>query len=49
MVDNTELNSGTGGDVISTDDIGGGIKVQRVKVQFGADGSAIDVSSAPLR
>ena len=46
MVDNTELNAGTGGDVISTDDIGGGIKVQRVKVQFGADGSAIDVSSA---
>ena len=45
MVDNTELNTGTGGDTIATDDIGG-IKHQRVKVQFGADGSATDVSSA---
>ncbi len=45
MVDNTELNSGTGGDTIATDDIGG-VKHQRVKIQHGADGSATDVSSA---
>ena len=43
MADNTNL-PGTG-DVISTDDIAG-VKVQRVKVQHGADGSATDVSSA---
>src|SRR5436190_20985198 len=35
----------TGGDVISTDDIAG-VKVQRVKVQHGADGAATDVSTA---
>lgn len=53
MADNTTLNSGTGGDVIATDDVtslnGGassGIKVQRVKVMFGSDGSATDVDSA---
>ena len=45
MADNTELNTGTGGDTIATDDIGG-IKHQRVKVQHGADGSATDVSAA---
>lgn len=45
MADNTLLNAGTGGDTISTDDIGGSVKVQRVKVQYGADGSATDVSS----
>ena len=45
MADNTELNSGTGGDTIATDEIGG-IKHQRVKVQHGADGSATDVSAA---
>jgi hypothetical protein len=48
VADNTTLNAGTGGDVISTDDIAG-VKVQRVKVQFGADGSATDVSAvAPM-
>ena len=36
MVDNTTLNSGTGGDVIATDDIGG-VKYQRVKLVLGAD------------
>lgn len=46
MGDNTQINPGEGGDVISTDDLGGGIKVQRVKVQHGADGSATDVSAA---
>lgn len=48
MADNTVLNSASGGDTIATDDIGG-IKHQRVKVEFGADGSASDVSvSNPL-
>ena len=42
MADNTTLNTGAGGDVISTDDISG-VKTQRVKVQYGADGSASDV------
>lgn len=37
MADNTTLNTGTGGDVIATDDISG-IKYQRVKVTLGADG-----------
>ena len=45
MPDNTELNSGTGGDIIATDLIAG-VKHQRVKVQHGADGSATDVSAA---
>src|SRR5690349_14711463 len=45
MADNTVLNAGSGGDVMSTDDLGA-FKVQRVKVQHGADGSATDVSSA---
>lgn len=45
MADNTELNTGSGGDTIATDDIGG-IKHQRVKIQYGADGSATDVSDA---
>ena len=44
MADNTTLNPGTGGDVISTDDLGS-MKVQRVKVQIGTDGSAADVYS----
>lgn len=43
MPDNTTLNAGTGGDVIASDDIGG-VKYQRVKVAFGADGSATDAS-----
>jgi len=45
MADNTTLNAGSGGDVIATDDIGG-VKYQRVKLAFGADGSAADVSDA---
>jgi len=53
MADNTTLNTGTGGDVIATDDIGG-IKHQRVKVQWGTDGTATDVqdtaaASLPVR
>ncbi len=43
MADNTVLNAGTGGDTIATDDIGG-VKWQRVKVGFGADGAASDVA-----
>ena len=43
MADNTTLNPGTGGDDIATDDIGG-VKHQRVKVQYGDDGAATDVS-----
>jgi hypothetical protein len=42
VADNTVLNSGSGGDTIATDDIGG-VKYQRVKLSCGADGSATDV------
>jgi hypothetical protein len=38
MADNTTLNSGSGGDVIASDDIGG-IKYQRVKIVEGANGT----------
>jgi hypothetical protein len=37
MADNTQLNSGTGGDIIAADDIGG-VKVQRIKIIHGDDG-----------
>lgn len=48
MVDNTELNAGTGGDTIASDDIGG-VKHQRVKVGWGADGAYGDTAvAAPL-
>lgn len=42
MADNTTLNTGTGGDVIAADDVGG-IKHQRVKIGHGVDGAATDV------
>ena len=46
MGDNTQVNAvTTAGDVIATDDIGG-VKHQRVKVEYGDDGSATDVSAA---
>ena len=45
MADNTTINSGSGGDVIATDDIGG-VKYQRNKVCWGADGSVNDTSAA---
>jgi len=45
MADNTTLNEGSGGDVIATDDISG-VKHQRVKIEYGNDGSATDVSDA---
>jgi len=43
MADNTTLNTGSGGDVIATDDIGG-VKFQRIKVTYGPDGSSSDVA-----
>jgi len=39
LADDTQLNPGKGGDLISTDDIGGGVKVQNVKVAFGVGGT----------
>jgi len=48
VADNTILNTGAGGDTIATDDIAG-VKHQRVKVEFGGDGSATEVQvTAPL-
>ncbi len=38
MADNTILSVGTGGDVIASDDIGPGVKYQRIKLIEGADG-----------
>lgn len=35
MSDNTTLNAGSGGDVISTEDLGGGVKITRVKIVTG--------------
>lgn len=43
MSDNTQLNAGSGGDTIASDDIAG-VKYQRVKLSCGADGSATDVT-----
>lgn len=43
MVDNVTLNSGSGGETIAADDISG-VQHQRVKIQYGVDGSATDVS-----
>lgn len=45
MADNVTLNAGTGGDTVAADDIGG-VKHQRVKVEFGVDGAATDVSAS---
>jgi hypothetical protein len=45
VADNVTLNTGSGGDTIAADEIGG-VKHQRVKVEFGADGSATDASPA---
>ena len=43
MADNVTLNSGSGGDTIAADDVGGA-KYQYVKPAFGADGTATIVS-----
>ena len=54
MADNTTLNSGSGGDVIATDEItdagvANGAKVQRVKIGVGTDNNYADISdSNPL-
>lgn len=50
MADNVQLSTNVGsGDICSADDLGGSIKVQRVKAQYGPDGSATDVSlTTPL-
>ena len=46
MADNTVLNTGSGGDTIATDEIGG-IKFQRVKLTLGTDGvNGGDVSTS---
>jgi len=46
MADNTTLNTGSGGDTLATDDIGG-VKYPRSKIVIGADGTNDgDVSSA---
>lgn len=45
MADNTTLNTGSGGDTIASDDVGG-VKHQRVKIGYGTDGTATDVSTA---
>jgi hypothetical protein len=45
MADNYTTNPGTGGSTFAADDIGG-VLTPRVKVQHGADGSAVDASSA---
>ena len=48
MADNIQLNGGIGGALLAADEIAG-VKHQRVKIQYGADGSATDVStSSPL-
>src|SRR5690348_14873150 len=44
MADNVSITAGSGTS-IATDDIGG-VQYQRVKVAFGTDGSAADVSSS---
>lgn len=53
MADNTTISAGSGGDVIASDDVttlngaaSSGVKVQRVKVGYGDDGSHRDISSA---
>jgi hypothetical protein len=45
MADNTELNPGTGGDIIASDDVSG-VKYQVVKLAVGADGAASLVANA---
>lgn len=45
MADNVTINAMSGGDTIAADDIAG-IKYQRMKMTWGADGTATDVSSA---
>ena len=44
MADNVTLNAGSGGSVLATDEISS-VHHQRVKMQYGVDGSATDVSA----
>ena len=54
MPDNTRLNQGAGGDLVAMDELvavngaaaDAGLKVQRVKVGYGADGALQDVADA---
>lgn len=46
MADNYTTNPGSGGPTFAADDVGGSLLVPRVKLQQGADGSAVDISSA---
>jgi hypothetical protein len=48
LADNVAITAGSG-TTIATDDVGSGVQVQRVKVTFGADGTATDANaSTPL-
>jgi hypothetical protein len=48
MADNVAITAGSG-TTIATDDVGGGVHVQRVKNTYGVDGTATDVSrTAPM-
>ena len=44
MADNVAITAGAG-TTIATDDVGGGVQVQRTKVTWGADGTATDVAA----
>jgi hypothetical protein len=49
MPDNVTISPMSGGATIAADDIGGGVKAQRVKLGYGPDGTLVDVSpAAPL-
>lgn len=43
--DNVILNEGAGGETVASDEIGG-VQHQRMKIQYGVDGAATDVSAA---
>ena len=45
MSDNVEIGAQSGGALIAADDIGNGVKVQRVKIGYGADGAFTDVAT----
>jgi hypothetical protein len=48
MADNVAITAGTG-TTIASDDVGGGVQVQRVKNTYGVDGTSTDVSrTAPM-
>ena len=49
MADNVRITAATGPADIATDDIGGGIQVQRIKLGYGPDGTYADVhAGSPL-